>query len=61
MSTVAGQRHPHMWPNRGHSPPPSLRKAQHYCTTVSISYTPLQHTATVAPETAQTDHQFVRA
>lgn len=50
LSTVAGHRHPHMLPNRGHSPPPGLRRAQHHCTTVSIAYTPLQHTATVAPE-----------
>lgn len=31
LSTVAGHRHPHTWPNRGHSPPPGLRKAQHHC------------------------------
>lgn len=48
LSTVAGHRRPPMWPNTGHSPPPGLGKAQHHCTAVSIAYTPLQHTATVA-------------
>lgn len=41
---------------RAHSPafvrPLGFRKAQHNCTTVSIAYTPLQHT--VAPATVLT-------
>lgn len=57
---MAGHRHPYMWPFRGHSHvflrPSGLRKAQPYCTTVSIAYTPLQHTATVTLATMQ---QFI--
>lgn len=64
FSTVAGHRHP---PHRrsysgvgggAYNPafvrPLGFRKAQHNCTTVSIAYTPLQHTVTVAPATVLT-------